>query len=126
MTNDFKSMSEYANQAWSIHEGADNYVVPRILFFILTGRMLAGQFFDDVVCDISKALQKPNVSLEWTMSPVLELHKSRLSPDCFNLLTALIGALNNSTELDALKALPLWRNAVDHHLAPLSQDSSSM
>lgn len=110
---DFKSMCEYADQASKVQDQADAYVIPRILFFLLVGKMLLKQPWEDIVRQINTTLQKPNVNMEWTMLPALEMHRDDFSSENFALLAALIEALNAQDKMKELFALPLWQESIE-------------
>ena len=57
------------------------------------------------------ALQKDGAVMEWTMQPVLDHLKPRLSTDSHALLAALVAALSDAKAAEKLGALPAWRDA---------------
>ena len=112
----------HAASAWDHRAKAPPHVLPRILWFQLatSDPTLRSTRSDDraaLLGRLKTALQVPNAHAEWTMSPVLDHLKPTLTPGDHALLTALVAALSDASNLPALDSFPAWRAA-----SPLAVD----
>lgn len=102
---------DFANPAWPTREEAPAYVVLRILFFQCACAFLDAADTATVVGQIKVALRAPDAHLEWTIQPMLDHLRSRLSETNYQFLKALAEALNDPKAMPRLEEYPLWRNA---------------
>ena len=58
---------------------------------------------------LKAALQAERAHMEWTMQPVLDHLKPKLSAEDHALLAALIDALGDQAKVAALETIPAWR-----------------
>ena len=98
--------------AWDHRANAQEYVVPRILFFRLVARMLAREEYAELLRQIECALRAPGAFETWTMQPVVDHLAPRLTSEQQALLTALVEALGDHKRLRDLAELPSWQQAM--------------
>ena len=103
---------EHVAEAWQHHAGAPPYVAPRLLFFDVLFALLDGADARPALGRLKHALAPDDAHMEWAMQPVLDHVRPRLADDLHALLTALVAALSNRTNLTALDAFQAWRDAV--------------
>jgi len=65
---------------------------------------------------LKTALRSDAAFMEWTMQPILDHLKPKLSQSSHALLAALVAALNDAKSLPALDAFPAWRDAAPQPL----------
>ncbi len=86
-------------QAWEHQNEAPAYVTPRILYFQLLFSYLDGTESASHLGRMKSSLQNDDSSMGWAMTPVLDHLKPPLSADTHALLTALVAALSDRTNL---------------------------
>jgi hypothetical protein len=113
ITNDLPSLREHTAEAWKVRAGAPGYVVPRILWLQLASALLDGDIVGvlHLLGYLKTALQDPKAIMEWSMNPVLDHLKPKLSASDHALLTALVDAMSFPDKLSTLDQFPLWRDA---------------
>jgi tetratricopeptide (TPR) repeat protein len=98
------------DRAWEVRGQASAYVLARIQFLKTLRRMLAGGDWKPCLLEVKRALAVPGTHADWTMRPVLEHLKPRLSQELFDLMTAVAEALGSRDRLAALETNPLWQH----------------
>jgi tetratricopeptide (TPR) repeat protein len=117
LRDDARAFEQHAAQAWQHRAEAPPYVLPRILWLQLAADLLSERSGGPartpsiLLGRLKTALQTKGAHMEWTMTPVLDHLQPRLSPEDHALLTALVAALSDASQLAALDALPAWRAA---------------
>lgn len=94
--------------AWDAREIAHTYVTPRILFLRCLFAMLDGEDFSGSVMQIGEALTDGSATSSWTIEPVLNHLRSRLSNADFDFLMALAACLSGNRESEDLSVFPQW------------------
>jgi hypothetical protein len=112
--------------AWKRHAEARPYIVPRILWLQLA--LLYWPSFGEYEGDraalkaaeldsaqvilgrLKTVLACEGAHMEWAMDPVLGHLQPKLPAEQHQLLGALVAALNDATNLPALKQFPAWRD----------------
>jgi hypothetical protein len=124
ITDRIAEAREHVTAAWEARAEARAYVILRLLWFKVALAMLAASAASELGQDVSPPLaqlkwllQHPDAFAEWTMAPVLDhLAPSMRSTEAgtrdWELLSALVAALNDREKLTALDAFPAWRDAV--------------
>ena len=99
-------------RAWAIREQADEYVVPRILFFQCVFAIFEGVAITAIVGQIREALHGEDAHLDWTIRPMLDRLRPRLGDANYEFLKALADALSDSRAMRRLDGFPQWVSAV--------------
>jgi WD40 repeat protein len=117
MTDREADAGQEINMAWENRQTAQPYVIPRILFFQLIfllletgGKLQSTTRFKTCLGSLKSALGNDNAHMEWTIQPVLDRIKDRLSEDAFALLQALSAAIDDAANMERLEDFPLWRD----------------
>ena len=104
-------------EAWAHRSEAPPYVVPRILWLQLGLSLMQGidarsldSASSTLLGRLKTALQALDAHMEWTMDPVLEHLRPKLSGESHALLTALVAALSNRDAMDGLEVFQEWRD----------------
>ncbi|MBN2702766.1 MAG: hypothetical protein JXR23_01010, partial [Pontiellaceae bacterium] len=125
LTDNDASAASHADQAWSHRKTAPAYVLPRILWLKLAAGLLAESKNVNVgyiLGQLKTTLQDEGAFMEWTMQPVLDHIKPRLSNHDHDLLSALIDAFRSPDNLLNLDRFTAWENACPQPLrAPPSE-----
>ena len=113
LTDRLPAAREHADKGWEHRVTAKSYILPRIIWFQLLfaqndGNNAAAKLY---IGRLKTALQVPNAHMEWTMEAVLDLIRPQLPEESMHLLTALVAALSDSTNLPTLETIPAWRDA---------------
>lgn len=113
MTDREPEAREQIRMAWAIHEEADTYVVPRILFFQCVFAMFDEAEIAGIIGQIRTALSDPGAHLDWTILPMLDhlRGRSRLTAADYEFLKALAEVLSDSEAIERLEEFPQWRRA---------------
>ncbi len=114
LTDNDASAAAHADQAWSHRNTALAYVLPRILWLKLTSGLLAENTNVNeglILGQLKTALQDEGAFMEWTMLPVLDHIKPRLSKPDHDLLSALIDSFRSPDKLPDLDRFAIWENA---------------
>jgi hypothetical protein len=127
MTDQRKEACEHVSKAWADRADAKPYLVARLLWFQLALGMLeesghgaeAGeQQTANALGMLKTALHIEGAHMEWTMDPVLDHLKPRLTASDHAILTAMVAAMGNSEKLAELDQFPAWRDAEPLPLTP--------
>jgi tetratricopeptide (TPR) repeat protein len=105
---------DHAERAWSYRAEAPPYVIPRILWFRLAARVIVeheahGQ--GELLSIIKTALTAVGAHMEWTMQPVLNHIKPKLTEHQHALLSALVHAMSDKKNMKKLNGFAEWRDA---------------
>jgi hypothetical protein len=110
VTDEIPTAREHSEQAWEHRSEGPRYVVARILWLRLAAEMaVGGPASPELLGLLKTALQPEDAQVEWSMEPVLEHLKSRVSPEGHALLTALVAALSFQEKMKELDAFAEWR-----------------
>jgi tetratricopeptide (TPR) repeat protein len=124
VTGELAAAQDHAEQAWEHRAEAPPYVTARILWLQLAAEMAASTALANEakrLGQLKTVLYAEGAHTEWTMTPVLESLRSRVSEDDHALLTALAAALSSADKLFALDEFPAWCAAQPE---PLASNSS--
>lgn len=114
---------ELVTDAWPRDSGQHDLTTARVLTTRMLIAMLDGEPSSLYVGQLKAHLgiwplpDLANVDSQWQMALVLKRLEHRLEPDARDLLLAIVDVLNGAAPLEALRALPHWR---DTPLEPLS------
>jgi tetratricopeptide (TPR) repeat protein len=133
ITVDLSEVALQTKEVWKTRKETKNYVVARILWFKLclellnptTTKQNKGIFgeikllykkekrseFSLILGQLKAVLQKEDAFMEWTMHPVLNHIKPKLTERQYTLLTALVAAMSNKTNMEKLNYFEEWRDA---------------
>jgi tetratricopeptide (TPR) repeat protein len=89
-------------KAWKIRDKALRYVVPRIIFLRILLLMTKKKDPSIWIARMKKELKNPDIFMEWHIQPLLDLIKSRLTPENHQILTAIAESLQHKNP-DILK-----------------------
>ena len=107
---------QHVAEAWARRHDAKPYVVARILWMRALMAILDGT---DCAPFHGAAKERPggrSAQMGWTMQPVLDHLKPRLTADDHALLSGLIAALGDRTNVEKLNAYPNWRDVAPREL----------
>ena len=96
-------------KAWEYRADGPPYVIPRILFFRLLFTLLDTGALEQHLARLKFSIQRDNVFSEWTIQPVIDHLKQRLSKQHFDLLHALAAVLADQSKLGGLDSFEEWR-----------------
>jgi nephrocystin-3 len=116
MTDQFSVANQHVSEAWSHRNKAQPYVIARILWMQSLLALLDKADATPILGKMKTALQADDVQMGWTMKPVLDHLKLRLSADVHALLTALVAALSFKEKVADLDEFPVWRDTAPQPL----------
>jgi len=117
VTDDFDAAHQHVTQAWEHRTEASPYLVPRVVWLQLallytSPNQAGGMDAAPVILGrLKTTLAREGAHMEWTMDPVLAHLQPRLPAEQHALLSALVAALSNASNLPALDQFPAWRDA---------------
>ena len=111
LLNQMENADEHLEMAWQKRTEAPNYVVPRMIWFKLALAVIYNSTTDKLLGMLKMVLQNDDAFMEWTMNPVLEHIKPQISEHQHALLSALVDAMSNKTNLEKLNDFDEWRVA---------------
>ncbi len=112
MTDREPEARDQINQAWSIRDHADTYVVPRMLFFQLVFALLDETDTAGVIGLMRTALRGFGATLDWAIVPMLDHLRPRIGEENYEFLKVLAKVLSGSEQVLELEEFPQWRIAV--------------
>jgi hypothetical protein len=93
LQDDAASARNHAETAWENREAADPYILPRIHWLRLACACLDPALDDNtdrILANLREAVSLPGAVSEWTIAPVLEHIRTRLSEEQHALLAGLV------------------------------------
>jgi hypothetical protein len=114
----FKEAVAETEATWEVRSTAPCYVVSRVLWLHLAliyaapadaAEMARAQV---ILGRLTTALACEGAHAEWGMDPVLAHLRPRLPAEIYQLLAALVAALNDATNVPGLDLFPAWRDAL--------------
>ena len=111
LTDRLSEAKKNVEQAWVHRSEAPVYVVARILWFKITLVYLGKSSPNNFFSQLKTILQKEDAYMEWTMHPVLDHIKPKLTAPQHSLLTALVAAMSDKQNLEKLNHFEEWRDA---------------
>ncbi len=116
MQDHFAQAVKEKSAAWEHRGEAPSYIIPRILWLQLalldTYEYASREDSAQVILGrLKTALSRKGSHMEWTMDPVLAHLQPRLPAERYQLVAALVAALNDATNLPALEQFSAWRDA---------------
>lgn len=117
ITDRIAEAREHVAQAWAVRGDKKSYIIARLLWFELAldalthgDLALHRPHSASVLGRLKTTLQDDGAFMEWTMEPVLEHLKGKMQQtEYWELLSALVDALNGTESLPALDAFAAWR-----------------
>ncbi len=116
LTDQLAEARQHVDQAWEHRSEAPHYVVPRILWFQTAFALLDGASPTPFLASLKTALESKNAIMDWTMDPVLDHLKSRLTDEQHSFLTAFVAALSFKNKKAELDQFPEWRETAPQPL----------
>jgi tetratricopeptide (TPR) repeat protein len=101
----------HINEAWQHRADSPVYVVARILWFKIAFSFLTKSSIDNYIGQLKTVLQKEDAFMEWTMQPVLDYLKPKVTLEHHALLSALVDAMSFKEKMELLNSFLEWRNA---------------
>lgn len=111
ITDRFLESEKYVQDAWELKREAMPYIVARLLWFKIALASIENKSLENYIGQLKSGLQKEGAFMEWAMQPVLDHIKPRLTEQRYALLSALVDAMNDKTNLQKLNDFEEWRNA---------------
>ena len=111
MQDKLETAREEIRLAWELRNDAPAYSIPRILWFHIIFAILDGRTQSPYLGRLKTALNNDGAFMEWTMDPVLDHLKPKLTLEDHALLSALVAAMSDKQNLTALDQFPQWREA---------------
>jgi hypothetical protein len=111
MLNREDEAREQVALAWAARNQGPAYVTARTLFFQCLFDLFDGNAITGLVAQIKQVLSTGDAHMEWSIQPMLDHVRPRLSRVDWRLINALARALSSSSNLPRLARLPEWRNA---------------
>jgi tetratricopeptide (TPR) repeat protein len=116
ITDNYADARQHVTDAWACHTAAKPYVIARILWMQILIALIDNADAIHILGQLKTALLAEDVNMEWTMQPVLDHLKPRLSDNSHALLTALVAALSDRAYVEKLDAFSLWRDTAPQPL----------
>jgi tetratricopeptide (TPR) repeat protein len=88
-----KEAEKSVKKAWNLRSKASKYVVPRIIFLKILFLLIRNQNPSLWIDRMKTELQNPDSCLEWHIKPLLESFQSRLTPESYQFMVALVETL---------------------------------
>jgi hypothetical protein len=132
ITDNLVEAAQHFNEVWKTRKEAKNYVVARILWFKLCleymntkAKQSTGIFGKIkslykkeernetiiILSQLKAILQKEDAFMEWTMQPVLDHLKPKLTEQQHKLLSGLVDYMSYKQNLEKLNDFEEWRDA---------------
>jgi tetratricopeptide (TPR) repeat protein len=114
ITDDLKDAKKHTGEAWNMRKEAPAYVLPRILWCRLCLTFINkpnSKLADNIIGQLKTVLQNKDALVEWTMQPVLDHLKPKLSESQHAFLSALVDAMSFQDNVGKLDEFPEWRNS---------------
>ncbi len=120
MMNDrFKEAQNHVAQALADLDSARPYIIARLLWFRIAFMLIDGKPEEkDKAEEIKRLLgklktvfQNDDAFMKWTMQPVLDHLKPRLTDNDHALLTALVDAMSDRANVEKMDVFRQWRDA---------------
>jgi len=113
-TGNITQAETHIEMAWRHRSEAPPYVLARILWLKLCLSMLKNEGkenYTEIVSQLKTILQNPDVIMDWTMEPVLEELKFKLTRAEISFLFALAKAFSIETKISYLNTFNEWKDA---------------
>lgn len=104
------------DEAWQHRTEAPKYVVARILWFKLTLSFLNNNSIENNFGQLKAVLKNEDAFMDWTMQPVLDHIKPKLTEQQYALLSALIDAMSDKQNIKKLNDFAAWRDAIPEEI----------
>jgi tetratricopeptide (TPR) repeat protein len=111
ITDRLLNCNEFISKGWDMKSKAKSYVLARLLWFKITLALIENKTIENYLSQLNALLLKDEVFKEWTMLPVLDHIKPKLTEHQYALLTALVDAMSDKQNLAKLNDFEVWRNA---------------
>jgi hypothetical protein len=109
ITDNLAELSKQINEAWQMHKDAKNYILARIIWFKITLAFLNKSSPGTSIGQLKTVLGREDAFMEWTMQPVLDHIKPKITDQQYAFLSVLVDALNAKQNLDKLNEFEDWR-----------------
>jgi len=96
--------------AWEERAAAPRYVVGRALWFLTLFALIDGVDASPWIGRVKTLGPDEDAQMDWTMQPVLEALRARLSPEAHAIVSALFLALAGHTHAEGLAGQAWWRD----------------
>ena len=96
--------------AWAARNQGPAYVTGRTLFFQCLFAIFDGNAISGLVAQLKQVLSAGDAHMDWSIQPMLDHVRPRLSRVDWRFLNALARTLSNSSNLPRLSQVPEWRN----------------
>ena len=111
MVNREEDAREQVALAWEARNQGPAYVTARTLFFQCLFAIFDGNAISGLVAQLKQVLSAGDAHMDWSIQPMLDHVRPRLSRVDWRFLNAVARALSNSSNLPRLGQVPEWRNA---------------
>ncbi len=111
MLNREDQAREQVALAWAARNQGPSYVTARTLFFQCLFAIFDGNGISVLVAEIKQVLSADGAHMDWSIQPMLDHVRPRLSRVDWRFLSTLAQTLSDSSNLPRLARLPEWRNA---------------
>jgi tetratricopeptide (TPR) repeat protein len=108
MTDRDAKARQEVDHAWEVRHESPAYVILRTHYLRTLLLMLAGEDWKSSLLEVKASLASPDAHMDWSFQPVLDHLKPRLGQELFDLMTAVVTAVNQRTKLPDLESNPLW------------------
>lgn len=101
LQDEIESVRNHVAEAWENRADAEPHVIPRIHWLNLACAYIAAESFDDpnkILADLHASLDQAGAIVEWTMQPVLEHIKPKVTEAQYKLLAEFVDKMSG-TEL---------------------------
>jgi len=99
------------NQALAHIDDAKDYVICRLLWFQILFAILESSSLNSYITKIKIALQNEMSCSEWTMKPLLDQIKPKITESQHAFLSALIDGLSAKENLEKMNDFPEWKES---------------
>lgn len=109
-TSRYAEARQHIAQAWSHRAEGPSSIVPRILWLQTAMALLDGVSPALFLGRFKTATQPEDAASDWSIKPLLNHLRSRLTPQAYRLLAFLSAAMEARDYLAMLDAFPEWKN----------------
>lgn len=109
LLDQFDSAEEIVLFGWEKIDDAPTYVVGRLLWWRIFFAFLKGVPEKEFIALIKENCRKDNMDMHWTMQPVMDAIKGKVTEREHTFLSALVDALSDRKNLDKLNEFAEWR-----------------
>jgi hypothetical protein len=113
MRGDIEQARIHLYNAWRIHTKTPDYVLSRILFFIIMIIHLTEGMWSHFIAYLKHVVNNPDISMSWEMVTLMNKYKDRFSEEDFEFLSLMLAVITGEKAKEELRKFEAWRTAIE-------------